>query len=77
MKYTFVIDKNTIDFIKKIQYVIGAIESEIRTSTSSWKIRHEELRIESFKKLIQRTYAKSLMSSFRKEGDTQVFNFTN
>lgn len=71
------ISKTTEDFVKKIEYVIGAIKKDISNTNSSWKIRHEELRIESFKKLIQRTYAKSLMSSFRKEGDTQVFNFTN
>jgi hypothetical protein len=63
MKYTFVIDKNTIDFIKKIQYVIGAIESEIRTSTSSWKIRHEQLRIASFEQLIERMTTKQMFKS--------------
>ena len=63
MKYTFVIDKNTIDFIKKIQYVIGAIESEIRTSTSSWKIRHEQLRIASFEQLIKRMTTKQMFKS--------------
>ena len=56
MKYTFEIDKNTIDFIKKIQYVIGAIESEIRTSNSSWKIRHEQ----SFEELITRVKVKDM-----------------
>jgi len=60
MKYTFEIDKTTTDFIKKIQYVIGAIESEIRTSTSSWKIRHEQLRIDSFKDLITRMKVKDM-----------------
>jgi hypothetical protein len=60
MKYTFEIDKNTIDFIKKIQYVIGAIESEIRTSNSSWKIRHEQLRIASFEELITRVKVKDM-----------------
>ena len=63
MKYTFEIDKNTIDFIKKIQYVIGAIESEIRTSTSSWKIRHEQLRIDSFEQLIERMTTKQMFKS--------------
>ena len=63
MKYTFEIDKNTIDFIKKIQYVIGAIESEIRTSTSSWKIRHEQLRIASFEQLIERMTTKQMFKS--------------
>tara|TARA_B100000795_G_C22780228_1_gene431918 strand:- start:1079 stop:1306 length:228 start_codon:yes stop_codon:yes gene_type:complete len=75
MKYTMEISKTTEDFVKKIEYVIGAIKKDISNTNSSWKIRHEELRIESFKKLIQRTYAKSLMSSFRKEGDTQAFIF--
>ncbi len=63
MKYTFEIDKTTGDFIKKIQYVIGAIESEIRTSTSSWKIRHEQLRIASFEQLIERTVNKQVVRS--------------
>jgi len=63
MKYTFEIDKTTTDFIKKIQYVIGAIESEIRTSTSSWKIRHEQLRIDSFEQLIERMTTKQMFKS--------------
>ena len=40
MRYTFEIDKNTEDFVKKIEYVIGAIKNDIATATSSWKIRH-------------------------------------
>ena len=63
MKFTFEIDKNTIDFIKKIRYVIGAIESEISTSTSSWKIRHEQLRIASFEQLIERMTTKQMFKS--------------
>ena len=63
MRYTFEIDKNTEDFVKKIEYVIGAIPNDIATATSSWKIRHEELRIQTFESLIQRTIEKQVMSS--------------
>ena len=62
-RYTFEIDKNTQDFVKKIEYVIGAIKNDIATATSSWKIRHEELRIQTFESLIQRTIEKQVMSS--------------
>ena len=31
MRYTFEIDKNTEDFVKKIEYVIGAIKNDIAT----------------------------------------------
>ena len=68
MKYMFEIDKNTQDFVKKIEYVIGAIKNDISTSTSSWKIRHEELRIESFERLIVRTISKQVLNSVRPTG---------
>lgn len=63
MKYMFEIDKNTQDFVKKIEYVIGAIKNDIATATSSWKIRHEELRIQTFESLIERTIQKQINSS--------------
>ena len=54
------IDKQSGDFIRKIEFVIGAIQNDIARSSSSWKVRHELLRIESFQKLIERTVFKSL-----------------
>ena len=65
MKYTFnfTINKKSEDFIKKINYVIGAIKNDIETSSSSWKIRHELLRIESFEDLIKRTVRKQIETS--------------
>jgi len=57
--------KKTSAFVKKIEYVIGAIKSEIATSTSSWNIRHEQLRIASFESLIDRMKLKLVKSEIK------------
>ena len=56
------IDKKSYDFIKKINYVIGAIQAEISNlPVSPWKVRHEQLRINAFEKLKERTAIKSFV----------------
>ena len=56
------IDKQTKDFVKKIEYVIGAIQNDIATNDSSWQVRLGVIRIEMFQGLIDRMIAKSVKS---------------
>ena len=64
VRETFDLDKKTTEFIKKIEYVIGAIEHESKTSESSWDIRVGEVRIQKFRKMLANKLQQSIADEF-------------
>tara|TARA_B100000780_G_C21087299_1_gene438079 strand:+ start:785 stop:1039 length:255 start_codon:yes stop_codon:yes gene_type:complete len=76
VRETIEIDKSTRDFVKKIEYVIGAIKHEMATTGSSWDVRVGEVRIQKFHELLSRKVKEAIHLQFNKHVDDLSYEFT-